>query len=99
MQGWQGWNRHDLFAIVPLPMGPALKLEFPEIEAFTRFNDVGNTLFRYGDKEYYEENFYFADSNFAEIFTVNYLLGDPEKALTEPYTIVLTEKIANTNVA
>jgi putative ABC transport system permease protein len=40
-------NRHDLFAIVPVPMGPALKLEFPEVEAFVRLNNAGNTLFRY----------------------------------------------------
>lgn len=87
-------NRHDIFAIVPVPMGPAFKLEFPEVEAFTRLNDVGNALFRYGDKEYYENTFYFADSNFAEVFTINFLAGDPKKALTEPFTMVLTEKIA-----
>jgi putative ABC transport system permease protein len=87
-------NRHDLFAIVPVPMGPAMKLEFPEIEAFVRLNPVGNTLFRYADKESYEDEFYFADSNIADVFTINYLEGDPKKALTEPFTIVVTEKIA-----
>jgi putative ABC transport system permease protein len=87
-------NRHDLFAIVPVPMGPAFKLEFPEVEAFVRMNEVGNALFRYGDKEYYEDHFYFADSNIANVFTIHYLSGSPEKALTEPFTMVLTEKIA-----
>jgi len=87
-------NRHDRFAIVPVPMGPAFKLEFPEVEAFTRLNPVGNALFRYGEKEYYEDDFYFADSNIAEVFTLNYLSGVPEKALNEPFTMVLTEKIA-----
>src|SRR5512138_3637968 len=33
-------NRHDRFALVPVPMGPAFKLEFPEVEAFTRLNTV-----------------------------------------------------------
>jgi putative ABC transport system permease protein len=75
-------------------MGPAFKLEFPEIEAFTRLNEVGNALFRYGDREYYENRFYFADSNIADVFTINFILGSKEKALTEPFTIVLTEKIA-----
>ncbi|HPI87097.1 MAG TPA: ABC transporter permease, partial [Bacteroidales bacterium] len=87
-------NRHDRFAIVPVPMGPAFKLEFPEVEAFTRLNPVGNALFRYGEKEYYEDDFYFADSNIAEVFTLNYLSGVPEKALNEPFTMVLTKKIA-----
>jgi putative ABC transport system permease protein len=87
-------NRHDLFAIVPVPMGPAFKLEFPEVEAFTRLNEVGNALFRYGDKEYYEDHFYFADSNIADVFTINFLSGSPEHALSEPFTMVITEKIA-----
>lgn len=87
-------NRHDVFAIVPVPMGPAFKLEFPEVEAFVRLNEVGNALFRYGEKEYYEEEFYFADSNIAQVFTINFLEGDPAKALTEPFSMVLTEKIA-----
>lgn len=87
-------NRHDLFAIVPIPMGPAFKLEFPEVESFCRLGDVGNSLFRYGDKESYENNFYFADSTIFDIFTINCLEGDPKKALTEPFTIVLTETVA-----
>jgi putative ABC transport system permease protein len=87
-------NRHDKFAIVPVPMGPAFKLEFPEVEAFTRLNQVGNSLFRYGDKEYYEDDFYFADSNIADVFTIKFIEGSPEKALTEPFTMVLTERIA-----
>ncbi len=29
-------NKDDYFAIVPIPMGPALKLEFPEVEEFVR---------------------------------------------------------------
>jgi putative ABC transport system permease protein len=87
-------NRHDVFAIVPVPMGPAFKLEFPEVEAFVRLNEVGNALFRYGDKEYYEEDFYFADSNIADVFTINFLSGSPKNALTEPFTMVVTEKIA-----
>ncbi|MBW6460273.1 MAG: ABC transporter permease [Bacteroidales bacterium] len=87
-------NRHDLFAIVPVPMGPAFKLEFPEVETFTRLNDVGNSAFRYGDKEYYETDFFFADSTVFDVFTIRFLIGSPEKALTEPFTMVLTESVA-----
>ena len=87
-------NKNDNFAIVPVPMGPALKLEFPEVEEFTRLFDAGNTLFRAGNKEYYENNFFFADSTVFDIFTYNFILGDPKSALTEPRTVVLTGKIA-----
>lgn len=87
-------NKHDKFAIVPIPMGPALKIEFPEIEGFVRIFSAGNSLFRAGDKEYYEDYFYFSDSTIFDIFTYNFITGNPKTSLTEPNTIVLTEKIA-----
>jgi putative ABC transport system permease protein len=87
-------NKHDKFAIVPVPMGPAFKLEFPEVESFVRLTDVGNVLIRYKDIENYEEDFGFADSTLFDIFDFEFILGSPEKALTEPFTIVITDKIA-----
>ncbi|MBN3034905.1 MAG: ABC transporter permease [Bacteroidales bacterium] len=86
-------NVHDMFAIVPIPMGPALKLEFPEVEEFVRMTDVGNALFRYLDREYYEEGFWMADSTMFRVFTHEFLMGDPGRCLTEPYSMVLTEKM------
>lgn len=87
-------GKHDQFAVVPTPMGPALKLEFPEIESFCRFNDVGNTLFRRGDSEYYEDNFYFADSTVFDIFSFHLLMGNPKTCLVEPFSMVISEKVA-----
>jgi putative ABC transport system permease protein len=88
-------NKVDKFAIAPVPMGPAFKLEFPEVESFVRLYGAGNSLIKFGTKEYYEEDFYFCDSTIFDIFTLHFIAGGPEKALTEPNTIVLTEKIAN----
>lgn len=87
-------NKVDKFAIVPVPMGPAFKLEFPEVEEFVRLYGAGNSLIKFGDKEYYEEDFYFTDSTIFDVFTIPFIAGGPDRALTEPYTIVLTEKIA-----
>lgn len=87
-------GKHDQFAIVPVPMGPALKIEFPEVESFCRFNDVGNSLFRRGDKEFYEEDFYFVDSTIFSIFTHNLLMGDPKSCLVEPFSMVISQNIA-----
>jgi len=87
-------NKHDMFAIVPIPLGPALKIEFPEIEEFVRLMDVGNNLFRYEEKEYYEDGFYIADSTIFKVFTHEFLIGDPKNSLSEPNTIVITDKIA-----
>lgn len=87
-------GKHDRFAIVPIPMGPALKLEFPEIESFCRFMDIGNTLIKYGENEFYEERFYFADSTVFDLFSHKMLAGNPKSCLTEPYSIVMTNSIA-----
>ncbi len=87
-------GKHDRFAIVPVPMGPALKLEFPEIEAFCRFSSAGNVLVKYGDKEFYENRFYFADSTVFDVFSHNLLMGDPSTCLVEPNSIVISESIA-----
>jgi putative ABC transport system permease protein len=87
-------NKEQNFAIVPVPMGPAFKLEFPEVKSFVRFNGAGNALMKAGNKEYYEQDIYFTDSTVFDIFTHEFILGSPERALTEPKSIVLTEKLA-----
>ena len=87
-------NKHEQFAIVPIPMAPALQLEYPEIEAVCRFNGIGNTLIKYKDIEYYEEDVYFTDSTVFDVFTLELILGDPKTALTEPNTAVISEKFA-----
>ncbi len=87
-------GKHETFAIVPIPMGPALKIEFPEVESVVRLTGAGNTLFRHAEKESYEERFYFTDSTFFQVFTYNMIMGDPVKCLVEPLSIVLTKSIA-----
>ncbi|MCD4696525.1 MAG: ABC transporter permease [Bacteroidales bacterium] len=87
-------GKDDKFAIVPTPMGPALKIEYPEVEEFCRLYGTGNTLFRVGEKEYYEDYFYFSDSTVFDIFTYQLLQGNPKTCLTQSKTIVITEKVA-----
>jgi len=87
-------GKHETFAIVPTPMGHALKLEYPEVEEMCRFMDIGNTLFKYGEKEFYEDRFYFADSTVFRIFSHTLLMGNPETALVEPQSIVIDQSTA-----
>ncbi len=87
-------SKHDKFAIVPIPMGPALMMEYPEIEEVVRFRGTGNTLFRFEEKEYYEEDFYFTDSSIFKVFSHKLLLGDFEGALSQPNTMVLTRDMS-----
>ena len=83
-------------AITAAPMAEALINEFPEISNVVRLYWSGGRLFKYGDNEFNEpqEELMFADSTFFDIFSFNVLKGDPETALDNPFSIILTEKYA-----
>jgi putative ABC transport system permease protein len=75
------------------PLGPAIKNEFPEVKAATRFfldyfivqNDRGL---------YSEENIAYADSSLFSIFTLPLISGDTRSALNDPFRIVLSQSAA-----
>ncbi|MCK4407057.1 MAG: ABC transporter permease, partial [Bacteroidales bacterium] len=87
-------GKHDLFAVTSVPLGPAFKLEFPEVEEFVRFAGGDGILIRYGEKEFYEDALFYTDSTIFDVFTHEFILGKPEKALTEPNTCIFTETLA-----
>jgi len=79
------------------PIPGTMKRELPEVQEATRF--VGRftssqTIFRIGDKVFYETDGAYADSTFFDIFTYPFIYGDPENALAEPFNIVLSEATA-----
>jgi len=82
-------------ALSNAPMGAALKSEFPEVEEFTRlFTFDGDPIVRYEERVFVEENFYYADSTFFNVFTAPAIRGDPDRMLNRPNTLVLTEETA-----
>ncbi|MDP8242181.1 MAG: ABC transporter permease [Candidatus Celaenobacter antarcticus] len=85
----------DLFAATALPLGPALKLEYPhDVAEFCRFMNMDNNLFQYEEKQIFEENVYFTDSTLTDVFTHEFISGSPEDALNDPNEIILTESFA-----
>jgi len=85
----------DLFAATALPLGPALKLEYPQdVLEFCRFMDMDNNLFQYEGKQFFEEDVYYADSTLTNVFTHEFIAGSPQDALDDPNEIVLTESFA-----
>ncbi|MCE2436048.1 MAG: ABC transporter permease, partial [Candidatus Latescibacteria bacterium] len=74
------------------PLGPALKADFPEIEAMTRIY-TGSSWVQYKDKGF-RERFWVADSSFWDVFTFPLLKGDRQALLKHPYSIVITETTA-----
>ena len=66
---------------------------FPEVEKIVRLTFSGRPI-SYKDKKIYDTKTVFADSTFFDIFSLPLLEGNPQKALTAPYSIVVTEKFA-----
>jgi putative ABC transport system permease protein len=82
-------------ALSNAPMGATLKGDFAEVEEFTRlFTFDGDPIVRYEEQVFIEENFYYADSTFFDVFTAPAVFGDPGEMLNRPNTVVLTEEIA-----
>lgn len=77
-----------------LPLGPALKRDFPEVEESVRFMSKERTLFKNGEKSFYETKIYFADSNVFKLFTHKFLEGNSATALNAPNSIVISKKLA-----
>jgi len=77
------------------PMAQTLVAEVPEVEAATRVVNFGFPVFRYKDKVFSEERDFNVDSTFFNVFTVEFLAGDPKTALNKPNMIVLTESMAH----
>ncbi|OGU55700.1 MAG: hypothetical protein A2V66_07720 [Ignavibacteria bacterium RBG_13_36_8] len=72
-----------------------LKNNFPEIEEAARLLPRNKRQIQYKDKTFMETKFAFADASLFKIFSFNFLRGEPETALIDPYSIVITNEIAN----
>jgi putative ABC transport system permease protein len=88
-------DKNTDWTLTQLPLGPTIKREFPEVEEMTRFMPRERTVFKYGEKSFFETKIYYADSSVFKIFTCNFLEGDPDHALTEPNSIVISKTLAD----
>ncbi len=80
----------DKFGITPFPAIPAIVKDNPEVESGTRISEIGPQDVRYNNEVYKAERVHFADTNFFDVFDFPFLAGNPEKALADPMSIVLT---------
>ncbi len=81
-------------SVAPAPMAKVLMDEFPEVEDAARFIQRGRYIFRYGENSYKETRVSYVDASFFNLFTVPLLKGDPETALTQPNTLLLSRRTA-----
>jgi putative ABC transport system permease protein len=80
----------------PFPLARAVRENIPEVIDATRFQRI-RALVSFGDNEdnvFYERRVCVVDPSFFKVFTFPSVKGNPDEALAEPDSIVLTESVA-----
>ncbi len=77
-------------------LGPALKENFREVENYARIYDLSTVkqLIRGNKKSFFEYGLIYSDSSFFSIFSYNLIGGNRYRALTDPFSVVITKSIA-----
>ncbi len=83
-----------VFAPIPPPCGPALEQDYPEVLNAVRLWFWGNLEVQYESRLFYEDGIFWADPDIFEMFSFKFIKGDPETALVDRSSIVITERIA-----
>lgn len=73
-------------------VGPSFKKDIPGISDYTRLGS-GNWVMKTGKEVVNQEGLY-ADANFFSVFTFPLVEGDPQSALADPRSVVLSEDAA-----
>jgi len=83
----------------PVPLGPTLVDEYPEVLTSTRLYTTQyrniDVYLRYRDYQFKEQRFFWADATIFEVFTISFRTGDPNTALGNPNSLVLTSQMAD----
>ena len=84
-------------AISPTAALPVFTREYPEVIGGVRLYPTGMfrpSVIEYGEKQFQEDGFMYADSTFFNVFSFPLLKGNPQTCLSQPTTIVITESMA-----
>ena len=95
---WEQGPRQQA-AVTPGPTAIYFQREFSEVIASTRFISEARSLIvverQFDEKvKYYEDNVVLADSTFFDVFRVPFYAGNPETALSDPNSVVISQKLS-----
>jgi putative ABC transport system permease protein len=80
------------FGITGMVHGPAFQEQLPELQSMVRF-EGGKVNVKFKN-EIFVQNTNYADSNFFEMFSSDFIEGSKHKALSDPHNIVISEDVA-----
>ena len=99
-------HRIDYYSYVPQtrsphPMALAMVRDFPEVENATSLTPVfGPNMskptfaFEYEDIRFDEKNVYAGDTTFFDVFSFEFIMGDPKTAFRIPHAVIITREIS-----
>ncbi|HEX4850912.1 MAG TPA: ABC transporter permease [Puia sp.] len=84
-------------SVTPPPFAGVLQREFPSVEQTARVMELPEMkqLFEAEGRQIYEQNGFFVDSTFFEVFPLNFEYGTSSKALNDPSSIVISRELSS----
>ena len=84
------------WALTGTAYGPEIALQFPEVISSARVScwEGSGATIKIGDDLKQLDNLVYADSGFLRIFSFRFIKGNPEHALDDPNSVILTESSA-----
>ncbi|MCP4724718.1 MAG: FtsX-like permease family protein [bacterium] len=82
------------YTAVPRRLAPALSEHYPEVIDFTRYLPGRNVVVSYENRMFNENYIANVDPSFLSIFSFDLISGEPETALSDPNSIVITKSTA-----
>jgi len=71
-----------------------LKPDFPDLSGIVRFAANDELTITHNNKTFVENKFVYVDDGVFQMFSFKLLSGDPETALKDPFTVVITKDVA-----
>jgi len=90
-------GRKQFSAATPAPLAFSLSEEFPDIARAVRIfhpSWIEKWKISHEERTFFEEDVFFADDSILEVFSFPLIQGQPEDALQEPQSMIITNEIA-----
>jgi putative ABC transport system permease protein len=85
---------HLRMAVTPAPLAETMRHDYPEVQTAGRFLNSGSVLIKRTEQNFKESDVIYADSSVLNIFTIPFIQGSSQKALSDPFTAIISEKMA-----
>jgi len=89
----EGKYEEETYVYTP-PIGEDLKKEFPEVEEFVRMSTQRPAYLTVDNEVYKETGMRYVSDGMFDMFSFNLIKGDAATSLTQPFSIVLSQKTA-----